>query len=51
MTTIGECAEAYYFWCQRFDGLYPKEDIIVYYLKDGQELCEDCAISMLNPLE
>lgn len=47
----GECADEYYFWCQRCDGLYPKEDTIVYCLKDGQELCEDCAISMLNSSE
>ena len=43
-----ECAEESYFWCTRCDGLYPKEDAIVYHLKDGRELCEDCAISMLN---
>ena len=46
-----ECAEAYFFWCTRCDGLYPKEDAIVYYMKDGSELCEDCAISMLNSSE
>ena len=46
-----ECAEASFFWCIRCDGLYPKEDAIVYYMKDGSELCEDCAISMLNSSE
>lgn len=44
----GECAKEYYFWCRRCDGLYPKEDAIIYYLKDGRELCEDCAIWELN---
>ena len=44
----GECAEEYYFWCRSCDGLYPKEDAIIYCLKDGRELCEDCAISELN---
>ena len=43
-----ECEQEYYFYCRRCDGMYPKEDAIVYYLKDGRELCEDCAISELN---
>ena len=45
-----ECAEAYFFWCTRCDGLYPKEDAIVYYMKDGSsEITEDDIDHIYNP--
>ncbi len=52
--TVGEieicedCLQENYIACDHCNGFYMKKDTIVYYLKDGRVLCEDCAIYALN---
>lgn len=53
LTCVGDdniCPEclSYYISCDHCNEYYPKEDTIVYYLKNGDVYCEDCAIYALN---
>lgn len=54
LITVGEiaicqdCIEEGYVSCDRCQGYFPKEDTILYHLKDGSTLCEDCAIYAMN---
>lgn len=48
MEICEECADESYVYCDHCRGYSPKEDTIVYYLKNGMVYCEDCAIYALN---
>lgn len=48
MDLCNDCIEENYIGCDHCQGLFQKEDTIVYYLKDGRIMCEDCAIYALN---
>ena len=43
-----ECLKEGYISCDHCSEYYTKEDTIVYYLKNGDVYCEDCAIYALN---
>lgn len=43
-----ECIEKNYVSCDHCQEYFTKEDTILYYLKDGNIYCEDCAIYALN---
>ena len=43
-----ECIKEGYVACDHCSGYFPKEDTIVYHLKNGMTYCEDCAIYALN---
>ena len=48
MEICEECADESYVYCDHCRGFFPKEDTIVYHLKNGMTYCEDCAIYALN---
>lgn len=43
-----ECLDECYVYCDNCQGYLTKEDTIVYHLKDGRTLCEECAIYAMN---
>ena len=43
-----DCIKENYISCDHCNEYYTKEDTIVYYLKNGDVYCEDCAIYALN---
>lgn len=43
-----ECLEEHYAYCEHCQECFPKEDTILYYMKDGTVWCEDCAIYAMN---
>ncbi len=48
MDICEECADKSYAYCDHCRGYLPKENTIMYYLKNGMNYCEDCAIYALN---
>ena len=48
MKICEECADESYVYCDHCREYWPKEDTIVYHLKNGMVYCEDCAIYALN---